>query len=81
MLTVDFRRFPVGEGDRVLDMGCGGGRHAFEAYRKGARVVAFDHDTGELPPVAGMFAHVLVVVRLPEASAVYVASCVGPSVD
>jgi SAM-dependent methyltransferase len=56
VLTVDFRRFPVGEGDRVLDMGCGGGRHAFEAYRKGARVVAFDHDTGELPPVAGMFA-------------------------
>ena len=55
MLTVDFRRFPVGEGELVLDLGCGGGRHAFEAYRRGARVIAFDHDTGELPPVAGMF--------------------------
>jgi SAM-dependent methyltransferase len=54
MLTVDFERFPVGTGDRVLDLGCGGGRHSFEAYRRGARVVAFDHDFGELGPVGGM---------------------------
>jgi ubiquinone/menaquinone biosynthesis C-methylase UbiE len=56
VLTVDFSRFPVGGGDRVLDLGCGGGRHSFEVYRRGAHVVAFDHDFAELGPVAGMFA-------------------------
>ncbi|MCY7364180.1 MAG: class I SAM-dependent methyltransferase [Frankiaceae bacterium] len=56
MLTVDFDRFPVDLGDRVLDMGCGGGRHAFALYRRGADVTAFDMDAGELKDVAGMFA-------------------------
>jgi SAM-dependent methyltransferase len=56
VLTVDFRKFPVRPGDRVLDLGCGAGRHAFEAYRRGARVVAADLDTGELAAVSGMFA-------------------------
>ncbi len=55
MLTVDFRRFPVRPGQRVLDLGCGGGRHAFEVYRRGADVVAFDLDPAELAPVTGMF--------------------------
>ena len=56
MLTVDFSKFPVHPGDRVLDLGCGAGRHAFEAYRRGARVVAADLDHGELNGVGGMFA-------------------------
>jgi SAM-dependent methyltransferase len=56
MLTVDFGAFPVGPGDRVLDIGCGGGRHAFEALRRGADVVALDTDRSELASVAGMFA-------------------------
>ena len=56
MLTVDFDRFPVGPGDRVLDMGCGGGRHAFALYRRGAHVTALDMDPAELKDVAGMFA-------------------------
>lgn len=51
---MDFRRFPVGPGDRVLDLGCGGGRHAFETYRRGADVVAFDADHSELIQVAGL---------------------------
>ena len=55
MLTVDFERFPIRPGNRVLDMGCGGGRHAFEVYRRGGQVVAFDLDPGELEPVNGMF--------------------------
>ena len=55
MLTVDFARFPVRPGDRVLDLGCGGGRHAFELYRRGADVVAFDLDPAELIGVTGMF--------------------------
>jgi SAM-dependent methyltransferase len=56
LLTVDFAKFPIGPGDRVLDLGCGAGRHAFEAYRRGARVVAVDLDLKELGPVSDMFA-------------------------
>jgi SAM-dependent methyltransferase len=32
----------VDRGERLLDLGCGGGRHAYEAARRGARVVALD---------------------------------------
>jgi SAM-dependent methyltransferase len=56
VLTVDFGRLPVGPGVRVLDVGCGAGRHAFEAYRHGADVVALDQDVVELEQVAAMFA-------------------------
>jgi len=56
VLTVDFEQFPVEPGDVVLDMGCGGGRHAFALYQRGAHVVALDMDAAELKDVAGMFA-------------------------
>jgi SAM-dependent methyltransferase len=56
LLTVDFTKFPINPGDRVLDLGCGAGRHAFEAYRRGARVIAADLDLKELAPVSDMFA-------------------------
>lgn len=55
MITIDFGHFPVGPGNRVLDLGCGAGRHAFEMYRRGADVTAFDADEGELIAVKGMF--------------------------
>jgi SAM-dependent methyltransferase len=55
MLTVDFDRLGLQPGDRVLDMGCGGGRHAFEMYRRGADVVAFDQDGDELAGVLDLF--------------------------
>ncbi len=56
MLTVDFDRLGLRPGDRVLDMGCGAGRHAFEMYRRGADVVAFDQDADELAAVGELFA-------------------------
>ncbi|MGX1811720.1 class I SAM-dependent methyltransferase [Nocardia sp. NPDC055321] len=55
MLTVDFDRLGVGPEVRVIDVGCGAGRHSFEAYRRGADVVAFDQNTGDLAEVAVMF--------------------------
>ena len=48
MLTVDYDRLDVRAGMTVLDLGCGEGRHAFEAYRRGARVVALDHGESEV---------------------------------
>ncbi len=54
MLTVDLDRLRLGSGDWLLDMGCGGGRHAFAALRRGARVVALDADGAELKTVRDM---------------------------
>ena len=54
MLTVDFDRLALEPGMRVLDLGCGAGRHAFECLRRGAHVVAFDSDPVELKGVLHM---------------------------
>lgn len=35
MLTINFRDFPLNSGDRVLDLGCGEGRHVINAYLHG----------------------------------------------
>ncbi|OBG18680.1 class I SAM-dependent methyltransferase [Mycobacterium sp. 852002-51057_SCH5723018] len=51
MLTVDFDRLGVRPSVKVIDVGCGAGRHAFEAYRRGADVIAFDRDASELRSV------------------------------
>jgi SAM-dependent methyltransferase len=56
LLTVDYDRLGLRPGDRLLDLGCGAGRHAFEALRRGARVVAFDYDEAELKDVGAMAA-------------------------
>jgi SAM-dependent methyltransferase len=55
VLTVRYDRLGLRAGHTVLDLGCGAGRHAFEAVRRGAHVVAFDHDRAELKDVRGMF--------------------------
>ncbi len=54
MLTVDFDRLGVGPGTTVIDVGCGAGRHTYEAYRRGADVIAFDQDGAELDNVDAM---------------------------
>jgi SAM-dependent methyltransferase len=56
MLTVDYDRLGLQTGDRMLDLGCGGGRHAFEALRRGARVVALDRDEDELTQALSLMA-------------------------
>ena len=66
MLTVDYQRLGLAPGDRLLDLGCGAGRHAFEALRRGARVVAFDYDEGELKDVAGMAQAMAAEGQVPE---------------
>jgi len=56
VLTVDFDRLGLARGERLLDLGCGGGRHAFEAMRRGARVVALDYSAAELKDVGAVSA-------------------------
>jgi SAM-dependent methyltransferase len=66
MLTVDFDRMGVRAGDRVIDVGCGAGRHAFELYRRGAHVVAFDQNEPELRGVEEMFAAMRAEGQVPD---------------
>ena len=54
MLTVDYGRLGLAPGDRLLDLGCGAGRHGFAARRRGARVVAYDYAEAEQMHVAAM---------------------------
>ena len=51
MLTVDFDRLDVGAGTKVIDVGCGAGRHTFEAFRRGADVIGFDQSVSDLNDV------------------------------
>jgi SAM-dependent methyltransferase len=51
MLTVDYARLGVRPGDKVLDLGCGFGRHAYEAARRGAAVIALDAGPDEVAQV------------------------------
>jgi SAM-dependent methyltransferase len=73
MLTVDFDRLGVRDGSRVLDMGCGGGRHAYEAWRRGATVVALDRDQQELKGVHYVVHEMLDAGELPHGR------CGGPT--
>jgi SAM-dependent methyltransferase len=73
VLTVDFDRLRVRDGGRVLDMGCGGGRHAYEAWRRGATVVALDRDQQELKSVHYVVHEMLDAGELPHGR------CGGPT--
>jgi SAM-dependent methyltransferase len=48
LLTVDLERLDVRPGHRVLDAGCGEGRHCFGCLSRGADVVGLDLDFGSL---------------------------------
>ena len=54
MLTANFDRLSLRPGDSVLDVGCGFGRHSFEALRRGAHVVALDAGRAEVEGVRDM---------------------------
>jgi len=67
VLTVDFDRLGIGAGSKVIDIGCGAGRHSFEAYRRGADVVAFDQNATELGEVDAMFRGMAAAGEVPPA--------------
>lgn len=48
LLTVDLERLRLRPGDRLLDAGCGEGRHCFGALERGAHVVGLDLDRPSL---------------------------------
>jgi SAM-dependent methyltransferase len=52
VLSVDYDRLGLRAGERLLDLGCGGGRHAYEAIRRGAQVTALDASETELKDVS-----------------------------
>jgi SAM-dependent methyltransferase len=53
LLTVDLERLRVRPGERLLDAGCGEGRHCFGALERGAQVVGLDLDFTGLRAAAG----------------------------
>jgi SAM-dependent methyltransferase len=53
LLTLRYEVLDVRPGQRLLDFGCGRGRHALEALRRGAAVTALDADRAELVEAAG----------------------------
>jgi SAM-dependent methyltransferase len=68
MLTAKYEQLGLKTGDKLLDLGCGFGRHAFEAARRGASVVALDAGRDEVEGVAGMFAAMVEAGELAEGS-------------
>jgi SAM-dependent methyltransferase len=65
MLTAQYERLGLQPKDKVLDLGCGFGRHAFEAARRGASVVALDAGSDEVQGVAATFAAMVEAGELP----------------
>lgn len=68
MLTVDYDRLRIGPGSAVIDIGCGAGRHSYEAYRRGADVIAFDQNAAELAEVDTMLQAMGQAGEAPEAA-------------
>ena len=75
VLTVDYERLDLHAGDRLLDIGCGFGRHSYEALRRGADVVSSDFALPELMEVDGLVAAMEAQGELP--NGVSSSSCNG----
>jgi SAM-dependent methyltransferase len=59
VLTVRYDRLGLRPGEQLLDLGSGGGRHAFEAMRRGAVVTALDADAAGVKDVGAMMTAML----------------------
>jgi len=70
MLTVDYDRLELAPGMRVLDLGAGFGRHAFETARRGGHVVATDLAIDEMQATRDTFAAMYVSGELPDSTPV-----------
>jgi SAM-dependent methyltransferase len=68
MLTADYDILGLKSGDKILDLGCGFGRHAYEAARRGAQVVALDAGADEVDGVLGTFAAMVQAGELKEST-------------
>ena len=56
MQTVDYRHFALSPGDRVLDLGCGEGRHTLSAYLEpGVQVIGIDLSLEDLMTTRSRF--------------------------
>jgi SAM-dependent methyltransferase len=66
MLTVRYETLRLSNGETLLDLGCGAGRHTFEAMKRGARVVAADLDGAALKDVKAWAEAMIETEDLPE---------------
>jgi ubiquinone/menaquinone biosynthesis C-methylase UbiE len=67
-LSIRAELLPSGAASRVLDVGCGDGRHIVEAARRGCFAVGVDYDAGELRKARGRFGAHLVDLIAADAS-------------
>jgi len=65
VLTIRFDTWGLRPGDLVLDAGAGFGRHAFEAARRGAQVVALDYAADEVVGTRNTFAAMVDAGEIP----------------
>jgi SAM-dependent methyltransferase len=65
MLTVRYETLGLQPGELLLDAGVGFGRHAFEAARRGARVVALDYAADEVVATRATFGGMVDAGQIP----------------
>jgi len=75
MLTVDYDRLLVEDGHKILDLGCGFGRHAYESLRRGAKVTACDMALPELQEVRATYAAMLLAGEISDSATA--SACAG----